>query len=83
MTSVARSDERVWIPAVPMPFLGWWTDRCMCGRKFRGKNRRPAYELHYRREHAGKIASDGTSNDPLMQVTRAEAERIYAEVHGG
>lgn len=70
------SDQTVWIPSVPLPLMGWRIDRCQCGAKFRGKGRRGAYELHWRREHE--------RDDPgfaQMGVTRAEAERIYAEVN--
>jgi hypothetical protein len=68
----------VWIPAVPLPFLGWRTDRCKCGQKFRGKNRRAAYELHYRRAHQ---RSDTNGNEPLMAVSRVEAMLIYERVN--
>lgn len=68
--------EKVWIPAVPLPFMGWRTDRCFCGARFRGKNRRAAYELHFRRVHERHDANANV----LMEVTREEAERIYAEV---
>jgi hypothetical protein len=61
---------------VPLPFLGWRTDRCTCGKKFRGKNRRAAYELHYRRTHEREHESFA-----LMEVDRAEAKRIYDEVN--
>lgn len=64
--------DTVWIPAVPLPFLGWRTDRCVCGKKFRGKGRKAAYELHYRRVHEREHESVA-----LMEVERVEAKRIY------
>lgn len=70
--------DTVWIPVVPLPLMGWRTDRCKCGKKFRGKNRKAAYELHYRREHH---RSDPDPNAAQMEVTRDEARRIYAEVN--
>lgn len=70
--------EIVWIPAVPLPLMGWRTDRCMCGTKFRGKQRRAAYELHYRRAHQ---RDDEAGDQVRMGVPRAEARRIYAEVN--
>jgi hypothetical protein len=74
MTSAAQGQDRVWIPAIPLPFLGWRTDRCMCGQKFRGKNRRAAYELHYRRVH------EQADPNALMEVSRVEAMLIYERV---
>ena len=76
--SAARDTEIVWIPAVPLPFQGWRTDRCVCGAKFRGRNRRAAYELHYRRTHE---RADSNGNKVQMSITRAEARAIYAEVN--
>jgi hypothetical protein len=76
--TAAQARDTVWIPAVPLPFLGWRTDRCMCGQKFRGKNRRAAYELHYRRAHQRGDTSD---TQAFMEVERSEAQRIYAEVN--
>ncbi len=78
MTSAAERPETVWIPAVPLPLQGWRTDRCSCGQRFRGKDRRHAYELHYRRDHQ---RGDTAENEAQMEVTRAEARRIYAEVN--
>lgn len=82
--SSARADAKVapydivWIPAVPLPFLGWRTDRCKCGQRFRGKGRRAAYELHFRRVH---FRNDLPNDWPQAGVARAEAQRIYAEVN--
>lgn len=73
------STDTVWIPAVPLPFRGFRTDRCMCGAKFRGKGAKAAYELHYRREHQRDDAAEG--DGVQVAVTRAEARRIYAEVN--
>jgi hypothetical protein len=58
----------VWIPAVPLPMLGWRTDRCKCGQRFRGKNRRAEYELHYRAEH-----QPFENGDTQVGVPREEA----------
>jgi len=64
--------EMVWIPAVPLPLMGWRTDRCgECGAKFRGRDRRHRYEIHYRRLH------ERHDSDTMMEVTREEAQRIY------
>jgi hypothetical protein len=38
----------------------------MCGVRFRGKNRRAAYELHYRREH------ESPESSVQMAVSRSE-----------
>jgi len=77
------SDDMVWIPSVPLPFLGRWTDTCKCGQKFRGRQRRAAYELHYRRAHLrdDRVEAGPNSGYSDMAVTRAEAKRIYAEVN--
>lgn len=73
--------DTVWIPAVPLPFLGWRTDTCMsCGQKFKGRNRRGAYQLHYRRCHEERERA--REDQTQIGVTRAEAERIYAAVRG-
>lgn len=64
----------VWIPVVPLPLMGWRTDRCMCGAKFRGRYRRELYELHYRSEH-----EDPDSPDQVC-VTPAKAAAIYQAV---
>jgi hypothetical protein len=81
-TKNAASDI-VWIPAVPLPLLGWRTDRCQCGKRFRGKSRRATYELHYRREHMSDDRAEAGPDSGYadMAVTRAEAERIYDEVY--
>ncbi len=81
--AAANSQDIVWIPAVPLPLLGAWRDRCKCGQRFRGKQRRSAYELHYRREHMDGDRAEAGPNSGYtdMAVTRAEAERIYAEVY--
>jgi hypothetical protein len=76
--SAAQERDTVWIPAVPLPLMGWRADRCVCGQRFRGRNRRAAYELHYRRAHQ---RGDSNGGDVQMEVTRAEAQRIYAEVN--
>ena len=70
-------DGAVWIPSVPLPLFGFFADTCGCGARFRGRNRKAAYELHYRRLHH---RTDDSSAEVLVQVSRAEAERIYAEV---
>lgn len=83
-SDAACDTDIVWIPSVPLPLLGWRTDECWCGQKFRGKKRRAAYELHYRREHMGDDRVDPGPNSGYVDVavTRAEARRIYAEVNG-
>lgn len=70
--------DTVWIPAVPLPLIGWRTDRCYCGAKFSGRGRRERYEIHYRHEH-----EPGSDRNVLMEVSRAEADRIYALVREG
>ena len=70
--------DRVWIPSVPLPFQGWRTDRCSCGAKFRGRGRRHAYEIHYRREHQ---RGDTANDQAMMEISRAEAQALYAEVN--
>jgi hypothetical protein len=66
-----------------LPFLGRRTDTCICGQKFRGRKRRAAYELHYRRAHQrdDRVEAEPNSGYSDMEVTRAEAQRIYAEVN--
>lgn len=72
-------DETVWIPAVPLPLLGWRTDRCFCGAKFRGKGRKRAYEIHYRRAHQrDDMDPDQTV---LMSMPREQARLLYLEVN--
>lgn len=68
--------DAVWIPSVPLPFMGLFSERCMCGERFRGKDRRSKYELHFRRVHE-QFVNVGMAQ---MCVTREEAERIYREV---
>jgi len=70
------ADDIIYIAAVPLPFLGWRTDRCSCGKKFRGKNRQWEYEIHYRREHQNGDLN--FANDVQRSITRAEADRLYA-----
>jgi hypothetical protein len=70
--------DTVWIPVVPLPLQGWRTDRCTCGEKFRGKGRKAAYELHFRRVH---LRNDLPDDWPQAGVPRVEAQRIYAEVN--
>lgn len=72
------SHDTVWIPSVPLPFLGFRSNRCVsCGAKFTGTNRGHDYELHWRREHE---KDDPVASAVLMEVTRDEAVRIYEEV---
>jgi len=66
---------RVWIPAVPLPLQGWRTDRCGCGKKFRGRDRRAAYEMHWRVEHEPSV--DGCAQ---TETSWEDAYRIYYEV---
>lgn len=66
----------VWIPAVPLPFMGWRTDRCACGMRFRGRRHRARYELHWRLVHEGEVDRSGGA---VVGVTRAEARSIYAQ----
>lgn len=75
-------DDIVWIPAVPLPLFGLFTDYCSCGRKFRSfdrAKRRDAYELHWRREHEKDAVHDFGS--VTVAVTRWEADQIYARVY--
>ncbi len=79
----ADPDEIVWIPVVPLPFMGVYTDKCSCGRRFRSFNRRKrrqAYEDHWRREHEHERDPDLSKPQARMGVTRREAERIYARL---
>lgn len=74
------SEEKVWIPAVPLPFFRGWryrVEQCVCGATFRGKTRRHDYELHYRREHESRDTQEGV----MMEVPLSEAVRIYNEVN--
>lgn len=71
--------DTVWIPAVPLPLQGWRTDRCSCGERFRGKERRERYELHWRLFHEPDLPVDGPQCS--MGVSRAEAEEIYQRVY--
>ena len=68
--------DEVWIKACPLPLIGLFTDTCSCGKKFRGRERRHRYEIHWRREH-----ETAASGDTLMSISRTEADALYAEVH--
>ena len=64
---------RVWVPGIPLPFLGLLAYRCgKCGRRFCRLRRgaRLRYERHYVAEHAPR--SDDPVQD-LMEVTRERA----------
>jgi hypothetical protein len=77
---VSQQRDTVWIPAVPLPLAGLLVDMCHCGEtffSFRRAKRRHAYELHYRRRHE---PIDPIASRAQIEVTREEAERIYAEV---
>jgi hypothetical protein len=72
------NDNLVWIPAVPLPLIGVFTDMCSCRKRFRSfsvAKRRLAYEVHWRLVHEPE--SDGGA---MQGVTRAEARSIYALV---
>jgi hypothetical protein len=89
-----REDDTVWIPAVPLPYLGWRRVRCAsCGERFRGPrlsrtatalaHALAAYELHWRRVHEVHPSKQPPDEEQvLMGVLRAEARRIYAQVDG-
>lgn len=68
-------NDEVWIKACPLPFIGLFTDTCSCGKKFRGRDRRHRYEIHWRREHEASAP-----NDTQQSISRADAEALYAEV---
>jgi hypothetical protein len=73
--------DTVWIPSVPLPFLGVMSNRCVsCGAKFTGRDRGHEYELHWRRTHE---KDDPMASEVLMEVTREQAARIYEEVARG
>lgn len=74
-------EDTVWIPAVPLPLMGWRTDQCVnCGVKFRGKTRRHDYEIHFRRAHQ-RASNTPASETVLMEVSRTYADMLYAEVN--
>lgn len=68
-------NDTVWIKACPLPMIGLFTDTCECGKKFRGRDRRLRYEVHWRREH--EISAPNTTQ---VSVTREEADALYARV---
>lgn len=74
----AAVSDTVWVPAVPLPFLGWRTDRCSCGAKFRGRGRKHAYEIHYRRAHQ---RCDAPEDQVMMSMDRDQARLLYEEVN--
>jgi hypothetical protein len=75
----------VWIPALPLPFFGFFAVRCHCGHWFVSigeEKRMREYELHWRRVHDPEERRR-TDDGPRAQVgvARDVAERIYAEAH--
>ena len=50
----AESEMRVWVPAIPLPFLGFRKRCLVCGRKFWKMD---TYERHYVVQHVA--AEDG------------------------
>ena len=61
--------DGVWIAAVPLPFIGTFTDKCSCGKRFWGRGRRRRYEIHYRLAH-----QDGNLRFPTDAMTEVSAD---------
>jgi uncharacterized C2H2 Zn-finger protein len=70
------ASEMVWIPAVPLPWLGVASVRCgQCGERFWFRDRRKRYERHFLRRHG----HDPRNQQSQRGVSVEEAKRIYAD----